>query len=266
MRRSPRFLSSSADTVDPCSASHVPGPPRDCAERAVGRCDGCHRDGWGTSSSSPRSPTREPRRAWYTTSSIGGVGHRPSCWRKAMLPHIPADATAIVPVPRSLARRVRYGIDQTAVIGAFLAAQRGVPVVRAFRAPVWWRRRAGLARSHRGPVAFTIGQPLPRGAVIVDDVLTTGSTMASLARMVPHREFHLVTATSAGTMEMRGTATSAGPGGDVPSDRSQRMREPVEHGHRAPAASAIRPPSRHVGGQPTWTPDGRSTGDRSRPR
>ena len=119
----------------------------------------------------------------------------------AIARHVPLDATAIVPVPRSLARRIRYGVDQTAVLAELVAAEHGVPVVRAVHAPLWWRRRAGSARANRGPVGFRLLRPVPAGAVILDDVLTTGSTLASVTGLVAHRRFVLVTATAAGTME-----------------------------------------------------------------
>ena len=116
----------------------------------------------------------------------------------AMASQVPHDATCIVPVPRSIVRRIRHGVDQTSMLAAVVSDELGIPVVAAYRAPVWWRRRAGLGRRRRTRIAFRIRRPLPRGAVLIDDVITTGSTIASLASIVPHRDFMVVTATAAG--------------------------------------------------------------------
>ncbi len=122
----------------------------------------------------------------------------------AMAGHLPLDAACLVPVPRSAVRKLRYGVDQTSVLADRLAARTALPIVTSFTAPVWWRRRAGMAREDRGRVGFRPTRPLPVGAVIVDDVLTTGATVASLAATVDHRQFVVVTATAAGTMESMG--------------------------------------------------------------
>lgn len=116
----------------------------------------------------------------------------------AMALQIPDGATCVVPVPRSIVRRIRYGVDQTAMLASVVSAERGIPVVAAFHAPVWWRRRAGMGRGGRRPIAFGVRCALPPGAVLIDDVITTGSTIASIASLVPHGEFTAVTATAAG--------------------------------------------------------------------
>ena len=116
----------------------------------------------------------------------------------AMAARIPDTATCVVPVPRSIARRIRYGVDQTSLLAAVVSAECGLPVVRSIRAPLWWRRRAGLHRRGRRPIPFAARRPLPRGAVIVDDVITTGSTIASIASTSLHTDFTVVTATAAG--------------------------------------------------------------------
>lgn len=122
----------------------------------------------------------------------------------AMADLVPDGASCLVPVPRSIARRVRYGIDQTDVLARMIGASRGLPIRRAFGAPPWWRRRAGMERGRRRPVSFHVVGPVPAGAVVVDDVLTTGATIASVAGRIPHREFLVVTATAAGSMESTG--------------------------------------------------------------
>ena len=122
----------------------------------------------------------------------------------AMIEHVPDGASCVVPVPRSIARRVRYGIDQTTTLAGLIADRRSLPIVHAFGAPAWWRSRAGMDRERRRSVGFRVVAPVPARAVVIDDVLTTGATIASVVALVPHREFVVVTATAAGTMEWKG--------------------------------------------------------------
>lgn len=122
---------------------------------------------------------------------------------EAMAARVPDGAHCVVPVPRSTTRRLRYGIDQTAVLAREIARRRRLTVVDAFTPPIWWRRRAGMDRMHRRPVDFRHRTPVPPGAVIIDDVLTTGATVGSILRLIGHREIFVITATAAGTMGSR---------------------------------------------------------------
>ncbi len=88
-------------------------------------------------------------------------------------------AVALVPVPRVLARRWRLGIDPARVIADTLSQRAGLPVVTALAADWWSPRRAGRARADRATPRFSaVGRP-PPGSVLVDDVVTTGSTLTA---------------------------------------------------------------------------------------
>ncbi len=95
----------------------------------------------------------------------------------AMRPLLDPAATALVPVPRSLARRWRYGVDPGPELAAVMAVLTGIPVVQALRAEMWHPRRAGGATANRGLPRFRTRLEVPAGAVLVDDVFTTGSTL-----------------------------------------------------------------------------------------
>jgi predicted amidophosphoribosyltransferase len=119
----------------------------------------------------------------------------------AMVPCLPADARCLVPTPRAPLRIVRHGIDPAAFLAEALSEATGLPVVHALAAPVWSRRRAGAPRRVRRPVSFTLRMPCPAAAVLVDDVRTTGSTIASAIDALEGIDLSVVTATAAGTME-----------------------------------------------------------------
>jgi predicted amidophosphoribosyltransferase len=89
------------------------------------------------------------------------------------IPRIP-----LVPVPRALSRRLKYGIDPARVITAALGERLQLPVFDVLVAPLHAPRRAGRdhSRSVRG---FPMRSPLRFPVVIVDDVVTTGSTVSA---------------------------------------------------------------------------------------
>lgn len=90
---------------------------------------------------------------------------------------------AIVPVPSSRLRTRLRGFDPAAELAAALAACTGLPT-----APVLdrrgWGRQLGRSRRRRisDPPAIALAGETPRSALLVDDVLTTGATLAACAR------------------------------------------------------------------------------------
>jgi predicted amidophosphoribosyltransferase len=160
----------------------------------------------------------------------------------AMVSGLPSDATALVPIPRSFVRRVTYGIDQALVLATDLHRLTGLPVIRALGAPLWWRRRAGADREHRHGIEFRQVEPVPRNAILVDDVLTTGATVGSAVRAMNARGISVLVATSAGTMES-GTQPFPSLGGDV-----TQMRETTDYLSHAARAhfQAVTPESGRV--------------------
>ena len=114
----------------------------------------------------------------------------------AMLEAMPSDVTALVPVPRALARHFRYGVDPAVLLAGLIGREAGIPVVAALRAPLWWPSNAGTSRARRWSPGFRPMQAAPAGGVLVDDVVTTGATLLSAAeRTQLHRA---LTATRAG--------------------------------------------------------------------
>ncbi len=175
----------------------------------------------------------------------------------AMVSGLPSDAAALVPVPRSFARRVRYGIDQAFVLAMDMERMTGLPVIRGLGAPLWWRRQAGADREHRHGIAFSPIEAIPTRAVLVDDVITTGGTVASALQAMGASEISVLVATSAGTMDS-GTQPFPSLGGAVTqmrettdylshAARAHRQSESLESG-RVDDARPIRPIDREETG------------------
>lgn len=96
---------------------------------------------------------------------------------------IPA-GTALVPVPLHPRRRRRRGFNQAERIAAALARRTGLEVVDCLVRAGSARHQVGRGRAERleGPgAAIRACGEVPAKAVLVDDVVTTGSTLAACA-------------------------------------------------------------------------------------
>lgn len=97
---------------------------------------------------------------------------------RAMARLVPEHCAALVPVPRVTARRWKYGVDPAAELARRIGRIAGVPVIDALAAAFWVRRRAGGAGRRRGVPVFALRSTIPAAAVLVDDVVTSGTTLA----------------------------------------------------------------------------------------
>ena len=107
------------------------------------------------------------------------------------LPKIDAESAVICFVPRSKRAVKKHGVDQSAELARELSEQSGVPLVRAFERVKGGKKQKKLSAAERvknvkklfklckGATADIEGKTV----ILVDDVVTTG---ASMAACVPH--------------------------------------------------------------------------------
>ncbi|HST38998.1 MAG TPA: ComF family protein [Conexibacter sp.] len=91
----------------------------------------------------------------------------------------------LVPVPLHPSRRRRRGFDQAARIAQALARRRALTLAPCLRRAGPATRQLGASRATRlagGRLTLRVTGPVPRRALLVDDVHTTGATFDACAR------------------------------------------------------------------------------------
>jgi predicted amidophosphoribosyltransferase len=124
-----------------------------------------------------------------------GVDRIAGFFAEALLERVPSLAQSLVPIPRVFVRRVKYGVDPTFSIAKALARLTGLPIVGALNAPLWAPRSAGRALDHRQNKQFWPRNPAQHW-LLVDDVVTSGSTLWATAGALSGTGYGAVTATA----------------------------------------------------------------------
>lgn len=98
------------------------------------------------------------------------------------------EGRSLVPVPLHPARRRRRGFNQAEELAAALSGRTGVPMERCLERTVGGARmtQVGMRREERlaalgGGIRVRPGSAVPLRALLVDDVVTTGATLAACA-------------------------------------------------------------------------------------
>ena len=100
-------------------------------------------------------------------------------------PALLAAGAELVPVPAHPGRRRRRGFDPAELLACALARAAGMPLRRALRRSGAAPSQVGAPRTLRrtpGRVGISVRGPVPAVCVLVDDVHTTGATLAACAQ------------------------------------------------------------------------------------
>lgn len=112
-----------------------------------------------------------------------------------MVAALPSDAAVLVPIPRSRWRAIRFGVDPGLELAIQLSRATGLPVTSALIPPLVARHNAGRSRPERHAPGLRVAREVDVGAVLVDDVVTTGVTLSTAISLLGDGVRGAVTAT-----------------------------------------------------------------------
>ena len=135
-------------------------------------------------------------RTLVTKLKYQGLADIADLFARELVAHVPTEALLLVPIPRVLVRKVRYGSDPAVLLAKCLGVRTGLPVSEVLMAPVWTRRSTSRSIEGRQNRSFRAKNEV-RGWVLVDDVMTTGGTLSAAARALGEPGLGAVTATFA---------------------------------------------------------------------
>lgn len=158
-----------------------------CGGRAASLCPSCRRAVAPAPAVAPL-PGLDEVRAWCRYEGPGraavlAVKHR---GRRDLVRWLAAELVPLAPpvdrvtwVPASRAGRRRRGYDQGALLGRALGRALGVPASPLLRRPSGARSQRGRSRAERlDGIAFTARRRTGGRVLLVDDVVTTGSSLS----------------------------------------------------------------------------------------
>ena len=122
----------------------------------------------------------------------------------------------LVPIPRSGLRRVFYGVDPAWELALRIGRLGRIRVARSLQAPFWWPRNAGAAPTGRTEPGFRERNAVGAGystVILVDDVITTGSTLRGAVAAIGCAstvELRAIAATSPGLPSIPGQLSIPG--------------------------------------------------------
>jgi len=99
---------------------------------------------------------------------------------------------AILPVPLHWSKEAKRGYNQAAMMGRGLSQAMGIPLMRGAlsrkRRTQTQARKQGAARWKNVAGAFELKKEIPSPILLIDDVITTGSTLESCMRAMLDRQ------------------------------------------------------------------------------
>lgn len=99
---------------------------------------------------------------------------------------------ALLPVPLHPRKKIQRGYNQAYEIARGLAKELGLPVVsgalRRKKFTTSQTRKAGSSRWKNVEMAFSLKEDVPNTILLVDDVMTTGSTLEACIRSIKNKK------------------------------------------------------------------------------